>query len=138
MSDKQDIISEETIRALIDRFYGKVRRDPALAPIFLGAIGESAEAWAPHLQVMYDFWSSVMLGSGRYHGNPMMKHKALPAFDAALFDRWLALFAETAQEIHGPAAAQAYIDKSRRIAESLKLGLYFYNPPAGRTDEDSV
>jgi hemoglobin len=74
---------------------------------------------------MYDFWSSIMLTSGRYHGNPLQKHRALPPFESALFDRWLALFAETARELHDGPTAELYIDKSRRIAESLKLGLYY-------------
>ena len=118
-------ITEDSIKRLVDRFYTKVRADPDLAPVFIGAIGEDSAAWGPHLQKMYAFWSSVMLTSGRYHGNPLQKHRDLPAFDSALFDRWLELFAETAAELHGAEAAALYVEKSRRIAESLKLGLYF-------------
>lgn len=118
-------ITEESIRRLIDRFYTKVRADKDLAPVFIQAIGEDSAVWGPHLEKMYAFWSSVMLTSGRYHGNPLQKHRDLPAFDSALFDRWLALFAETAEELHGAEDAALYIKKSRLIAESLKLGLYF-------------
>jgi hemoglobin len=118
-------ITEATIRLQVDRFYGKVRKDTQLAPIFNGAIGTDEAEWQPHLQRMYDFWSSIMLGSRKYRGNPMKKHQDLPAFDAALFDRWLALFEETARELHTPKIAERYIAKSKVIAESLKYGLYF-------------
>lgn len=117
-------ITEQSIKHLVDAFYAKVRRDPALAPVFDAAIGDSEDQWEPHLQKMYAFWSSIMLTSGRYHGNPLKKHKDLPPFDRKLFDRWLALFAETANEIHTPEVAALYVAKSQRIAESLKFGLY--------------
>ena len=118
-------VTEDSIRKLVDRFYSKVRADKDLAPVFIAAIGTDNAAWGPHLQKMYAFWSSVMLTSGRYHGNPLQKHRDLPAFDSVLFDRWLELFAETAAELHDGAVAALYIEKSHRIAESLKLGLYF-------------
>lgn len=120
-----EVITEESIKNLVDRFYAKVRSDTELGPIFKSTIGENDQDWKPHLRRMYAFWSSVMLTSGRYHGNPMQKHKDLPHFDESLFDTWLALFAETAHEVHNTAIAQRYIDRSKRIAESLKLGLYY-------------
>lgn len=123
---KHDQITEQTIKELVDTFYGKVRRDRQLGPIFNQAIGEDWSQWGEHLRTMYDFWSSVMLTSGRYHGNPMSKHLALPPFDPVLFDRWLELFAETADELHTPAIAEEYKFRSRRIAENLKQGLAFY------------
>jgi hemoglobin len=60
--------------------------------------------------------------SGRYHGQPMARHLPLP-IDAQHFDRWLALFAQTARDVCPQAAAERFILLSRRIAESLELGL---------------
>lgn len=112
----------------MDCFYAKVMQDPLLRPVFIKAIGETPEAWKPHLQKIYAFWSSIMLGTGRYEGNVFQKHKGLPAFDMNLFDRWLDLFAQTAHTLYTEEIANLYIGKSRRIAESLKMGLYFpYN-----------
>ena len=119
------VITEESIKLLIDSFYKKVRADVTVGPVFAAAIGTTDEQWQPHLQRMYDFWSSVMLTSGRYHGNPLQKHRDLPPFTQDLFDVWLALFAETAREIHVAHVAQRYIDRSERIAESLKMALYY-------------
>jgi hemoglobin len=67
---KKDQITEETIKELVDIFYGKVSRDEDLGPIFRNVIGEGEEAWRPHLETMYNFWSSIFLGSGRYNGRP--------------------------------------------------------------------
>ncbi|MEZ5814000.1 MAG: group III truncated hemoglobin [Alphaproteobacteria bacterium] len=122
---KTDTITESTIKMLVDRFYEKVRRDKTLGPVFDAVIGHGDAAWIPHLEKMYCFWSAVMLTSGRYHGNPLQKHKDMPPFNEALFDTWLALFEETVHEIHTGAAALDYIEKSQRIAKSLKLALYY-------------
>ena len=120
-----DVITEESIKELVNRFYQKVRENKDLGPIFDKVIGEDDRDWEPHLERMYAFWSSIMLTSGRYHGNPMKKHKDLPQFDKDLFDVWLSLFAETAREVHTKPIAERYIDRSKRIAESLKLSLYY-------------
>src|SRR5690606_32133698 len=84
------------------------------------------EDWEHHLERMCLFWSSVALMSGRYHGQPMPKHMPLPV-DARHFDRWLALFAETARELCPPAAAEHFIEAAGRIAQSLELGVAGHN-----------
>jgi len=111
-------IDEATIERLVRGFYARVRQDPLLGPIFDAHIAD----WEPHLQTMFAFWSSLTLQSGRYHGQPMAKHVPLPV-DAEHFDRWLALFEETARELCPPAAAELFIDRARRVAESLELGI---------------
>lgn len=111
-------IDEAMIGRLVRAFYAKVRVDPLLGPIFASRIAD----WEPHLAQMYAFWSSVTLMSGRYHGQPMAKHMKLP-IDAHHFDRWLALFKETAEELCAPAAADHFSERASRIAESLELGI---------------
>lgn len=114
--------SESVIRELVDAFYTKVRRDPDLGPVFETALHGQ---WDAHLPKMYDFWSSVMLTTGRYKGNPMAVHMRLPRFPAELFERWLALFGETTRELCTPQLAAEFEVRARRIAESLKFGLYY-------------
>jgi hemoglobin len=119
-----DQISEDEIHRLVDGFYAKVRADPELAPIFERAIPGD---WGPHLATMRDFWSSVMLKSGRYKGNPVAKHVGLEGMEPRLFGRWLELFGETCGELFDETLAEAFRAKAARIAESLKLPL-FYRP----------
>jgi hemoglobin len=117
-------ISEDGIRRLIVAFYAKVRADRDLAPIFARAIPGD---WGPHLATMNDFWSSLMLASGRYKGNPVAVHQRLEGLTPDLFDRWLELFGETCGELFDERVADAFRQKAARVAESLKLGL-FYRP----------
>jgi hemoglobin len=119
-------LSEAQIALLVDRFYERVREDDMLGPVFDQAISD----WPHHLGKMVDFWSSVMLTTGRYKGNPMMmhlKHKARIA--PAMFGRWLELWGETAHEILDEHGSAAVADKAERIAESLQLGLFFKLEP---------
>lgn len=111
-------IDEAMIERLVRGFYQRVQADPLLGPVFAARI----EDWEPHLQRMMAFWSSVALLSGRYRGQPMEKHLPLPV-DALHFDRWLALFEETASALCPPAAARHFVERARRIAESLELGI---------------
>ena len=60
--------------------------------------------------------------SGRYHGQPMRAHIRLPV-EGRHFDRWLEIFEATAKELCPPAAAQMFIERARRIAESLEMGI---------------
>jgi hemoglobin len=117
-------VSEDGIRRLVDAFYDKVRLDAELAPIFLRAIPGD---WQPHLTRMYAFWSSVMLTTGRYKGNPVVKHLVIPGIRPHLFERWLALFNETCGELFEDGVSEEFRAKAARIAESLKLAL-FYRP----------
>lgn len=111
-------IDEAMIARLVDGFYDRVRADPLIGPVF----NERISDWGPHLEQMRLFWSSVALMSGAYHGRPMPKHLPLPV-DARHFDRWLELFEATARDLCPPAAADHFIERARRIAESLELGI---------------
>ena len=106
------------IDRLVRTFYGKVRQDEVLGPVFAAKITD----WEPHLVRMGEFWSSVALMSGVYHGRPMQKHLPLPV-DARHFDRWLRLFRQAAHEVCPPVAAAHFIERAERIAQSLEMGI---------------
>jgi hemoglobin len=117
-------LSDDAIGHLIGSFYEKVRADPELGPIFDRAIPGD---WGPHLATMHDFWSSIMLTSGRYKGNPVAIHRRVEGIEPRLFGRWLELFDETCRELFDDVVADDFRVKAARIAESLKLAL-FYRP----------
>lgn len=123
--DRADI-DEEGLRRLIPLFYARVRKDAELGPIFNDAVDD----WGAHFDTLVDFWSSVMLTTGRYKGNPVAAHGLhRDRITPALFNRWLALWNSTTADVMTPEAAAALQDKAARIAESLKLALFFRLPP---------
>jgi hemoglobin len=126
-------IDEPMIERLVHAFYAKVRQDPELGPIFNREVAD----WDEHLAKLCDFWSSVVLMSGRFKGRPMAVHAGIDDIAAGHFARWLALFEETAAEVCPPKAAALFVAKARQIGESLQLGIAasrgeFLPPPRRR------
>jgi hemoglobin len=135
MSPSVTVPTETQIEDLVATFYARIRKHPSLGPIFGRVIGDD---WTPHLKLMCDFWSSVMLTTGRYKGRPIPAHVRInqPQQGAPLaasiepkhFAEWLSLFEATAKELFAPDLAASFVEKARRIAESLKLGFAFHSP----------
>jgi hemoglobin len=124
-------INEEMIHALVHGFYAKIRQDAVLGAVFNPVIGDD---WEPHLAKMCDFWSSVMLLSGRYKGNPMATHARLEMVRPEHFQHWLKLFGETADELFENDVAGLFKARAANIARSLELGM-FYRPGPARSGE---
>lgn len=121
--------NEAEIAAVVDLFYDRVRTDAMLGPIFNTAV----EDWPHHLDRLKAFWSSIMLTSGRYKGNPLAAH--LPhahEMTETAFARWLDLWRATTNELLSAAAAQAMQAKAGRIAQSLSLAVAYQSGPGGR------
>ncbi len=118
--------TEQEIGKLVDGFYGKVRADELLGPIFAGAIGRD---WGPHLAKMKAFWSSVMLASRSYKGNPMIAHLQLPRLSGRHFARWLELWRETTFEICEPRVAVQFVEKAEMIGERLLYAINLHHGP---------
>lgn len=111
-------IDQAMIAYLVDAFYDRVRADPLIGPVF----EEKIANWPAHLAKMRAFWSSVVLMSGCYHGQPMAVHQPMPV-DAQHFDRWLALWEETARTICPPRAMALFVGRAHHIAASLEAGV---------------
>ncbi|MEO9468160.1 group III truncated hemoglobin [Parasphingorhabdus sp.] len=113
-------ITEQRISDLVEAFYARIRSDDMLGPIF----NEKITDWPPHLARMKAFWTSIAIESGRFRGNPMVKHMAIPDIDQTHFTRWLMLFDHILPEIMpDPAACRFFSERAARIADSLLTGI---------------
>ena len=122
------LVDRPFIDALIREFYGKVRADMRLGPIFSAVVGNH---WEPHLEKMTDFWCAVILKDGSYSGRPVPAHLKLKQVVPEDFDIWLGLFRQTVFDRCEPEVARVFMDRAERIAESLKLAMFFRLPAAG-------
>ena len=112
-------VTEALIEAQVHVFYGRVRADPMLGPIFEAKIDD----WDAHLAKLCDFWSSVMLMTGRFKGAPMPAHARLVGVGGAHFVHWLEIWRATARETCPPPAAALFIARAEMIARSLQMGM---------------
>jgi hemoglobin len=118
-------IDAHLIDRLVEQFYGHIRSNALLGPIFDEAIGDR---WDSHLATMKAFWSAVVFQDGGYSGRPMPAHMKLPGLTPDHFQTWLDLFRQTLQEIGATGgAATLFMERAERIAASFQLHL-FHNP----------
>ena len=131
--DNASTIDEAGLARVVHAFYARVRADTDLGPIFNDAVHD----WPDHLEKLTAFWSSVMLASGRYKGQPVAAHqKHMTRISPELFDRWLFLWGQTTDEMMAPGAAAALQVKAAQIAESLQLAMFFRLSRDPVPDED--
>lgn len=113
---KTDILGEAEVKEMVDAFYGKIREDSLLGPVFNSMVDD----WSQHLPTMYSFWGSLLFRTGNYSGNPFAKHMAL-SIQKEHFTQWLKLFNETLDEnFSGPMTEQARA-ASQSIAHSFQI-----------------
>ena len=116
-----DISTDEDVKLLVDEFYKKVLVDPTIGFIFTEVVQLS---WEKHIPVMYSFWSSLLLGTNTYSGNPMVKHfeldKLIP-LTKIHFDRWLQLWEGTVKENFSGAKADEARTRAKNIAGIMQF-----------------
>jgi len=113
---KTDIQNIDDIKKLIDQFYGEVRKDEMLAPVFASRI--SADEWPAHLERMYAFWNAILFGQTGFQGNPMQNHLRLPIGEQH-FEQWLCLFRQTIDELFTGEKAEEAKSRASSIAQIM-------------------
>jgi len=116
------------IKLLVDSFYGKVRQDQLLGPIFDRVI---QDRWPEHMEKMYRFWQTILLDGHSYYGNPFMPHAELPV-EREHFDRWLELFHQTLGEHFVGEAAEAAKWRSVKMAEMFQYKIEYHRNSGSR------
>lgn len=111
------LLNEESIAVLVDTFYDRVREDDLIGPVFNRVVAD----WPEHLAKLKDFWSSVILGTGRFKGNPMMAHLPIPEMDKDHLVRWLTLWQQTTFEIFEPEVAEVFLGKAIMVGERFVM-----------------
>jgi hemoglobin len=109
---KKEITSMKDIQQMVDTFYDKVDQDDLLGPIF----NDFAKVdWDSHLEIMYNFWGSMVFPEASYKGNPFNKHMPLP-IESKHFDRWLELFLSNLDLQFFGDNADLFKERSKSIA----------------------
>lgn len=126
---KEDILSIEDIKLLVDNFYNKVQNDQIIGPIFNDRI---QGRWPEHLAKMYTFWQTVLLGEHTYFGSPFPPHAQLPV-EREHFERWLSLFSQTLDELFTGEVAKEAMWRANKMAEMFQYKIEHYRKNQGRS-----
>lgn len=113
-------VTEEFIRAVVQDFYARVRRDATLGPIF----NEVIKDWDAHLEKIVSFWlMATRLGSSYQARDFMPAHLNLKSIRPEHLQIWLSLFGRTLSDHPNHAAGEALFDIAQRMGESIVFGL---------------
>lgn len=116
---KRREITEEHLTTLVHRFYDKVRIDPHIGPVFHAAIHD----WDAHLDTMVRFWSTIMLATRTYKGNPLAAHLTFP-ITPSMFERWLVLWRATIDELFVPECATLLQEKAEKMGRNMQFAIF--------------
>ncbi len=118
-------INREHIEKMVLIFYRKVLKDEIVGPFFIAKLGDDIESdyWKPHIELLVNFWSSMILQDDSYHGNPMRPHFFIGELTHRVFKQWLKLFFETVDEVFIPKLGAEFKERSEMIAGNFMRNL---------------
>lgn len=122
MNNTKEIISLEDIKKLVNTFYEKVKKDELIGPIFNERI---QDRWPHHLEKMYNFWQTVLLGEHTYFGSPFPPHANLPVSHQH-FEKWIELFKQTLDELFTGAIAEDAKWRAAKMAQMFESKIEYY------------
>jgi len=125
-----DIETREDCERLVRAFYGRAMADPVIGFIFTDVAHLDLEAHAP---VIASFWETVLLGAKSYRASAFDPHAALNekvTLRAGHFERWLALWRDTVDELFAGERAVAAKAHAVRVAYAFHGRLQTMTPPA--------
>ena len=119
MLTRHDISDRADCERLVRAFYGKALIDPIIGFIFTDVARLDLEAHVPRIA---SFWETVLLGARTYSGGAFRPHVELNErvrLRGGHFQRWLALWEETVDELFvGPLAERAKV-RAHQVGRAL-------------------
>jgi hemoglobin len=132
-----DIRDRADCERLVRAFYGRALVDPLIGWIFVDVAKLDLEE---HVPVLASFWETVLLGAHSYSGGAFRPHAALHAraeLRAAHFDRWLALWRATVDELFAGERAELAKAHAQRVARAFHARLEAVPSPGDPTPSTS-
>lgn len=114
------LVTEDDVRRVVDAFYDMAAGDDILGPIFQNHVHD----WPEHMVRLYDFWSAVILQTGRYAGRPFEAHAAIGELRPEHFERWLTLWEQTVAKVIASPLQGTFTNPARRMASSMMGRLF--------------
>ena len=119
----RDLSDGKDVQLLVETFYEKALKDEVIGYLFT----DIAQLDLPeHLPRICSFWESILFGNLTYQGNPMEVHQHLHQKEPLVkehFERWLALFTATVDELFAGVVANRAKTRATSIATVMQIKL---------------
>jgi hemoglobin len=133
-----DIETRADCERLVRAFYGRALTDPIIGWLFTDVAKLDLEA---HVPVLTDFWDTLLLGARTYDRGAFHPHAALHAkvgLRAGHFERWLALWYETVDELFAGPNAELSKAHAFRLASAFRMRLAAHPSPDDQPREGGL
>ena len=130
MAALHDIETREDCERLVRAFYGRALEDPIIGWLFVDVAKLDLEAHVPQIT---SFWETILLGAQSYSGGAFRPHAALhmkARLRAGHFERWLALWRETVDELFAGERAELAKSHALRVGQAFLQRLSGLPSPA--------
>lgn len=118
----KDIENRDDIIQLVDAFYEKLLKDPAMIPVF----EPSMINWNEHIERVYNFWDNWLFKTGSYTGGLMWVHidrnRSYP-LSVDLFELWLAYWNLSIDKLFQGKNANIVKNKALEIGQIMNAKL---------------
>lgn len=122
---KEDIQNRADVEKLVLSFYEKVHQDKFLAPVF----EMPKEVWDMHITRVVNFWENWLFQTGSYNGGMMWVHlqaNEKHKLTTELFERWLALWFISTEELFAGKNAEFVKSKALEIGQIMNAKMNAY------------
>jgi hemoglobin len=122
---RSDIKDRNGVSLLVRDFYGKVRNDDFIGPVFNSIITD----WENHLEKLTDFWNMNLFGGKAYNGNPITAHQDADAqsdydITPSHFGAWLNLWFESIDKNYEGEKAEILKRRARKMQTVLMVAIF--------------
>jgi hemoglobin len=130
MTERRSLKTKEDVNLLVTTFYGKIKDDALLGPIFNGMISD----WEAHLQLLTNFWCKHLRIASTYNGNPIEIHRKVDAFannsiNQEHFGVWINYWIETLDELFEESDEVFLLkNKARKMASFIHIDMFKNRP----------
>jgi hemoglobin len=116
---RHDIERREDCERLVRAFYGRALHDPIIGFLFTDVAHLDLEA---HIPIIASFWETILLDAHSYGGGAFAVHASLNRkveLRAGHFERWLALWRTTVDELFVGERAELAKSHADRVARAF-------------------
>ena len=118
---KKDIVNREDLLLLLTQFYNKLLADKSISYLFT----DIARIDLPHhLDILVNFWDSILFQSDTYRKNAMQPHMILhqkSPLQKHHFETWLRYFNETVDDLFEGEKASIAKERALSIATVMQI-----------------
>ena len=118
---KTDIQNRKDVQKIVNNFYQKLLSNKEFEHLFIKVAEIDV---LTHIDIIIDFWESVLFQVGKYKRDLIDKHLALNhlhRLNEKHFEEWLQLFNESVDELYEGEKAKKAKDQAFSLAKIIRL-----------------